>query len=364
VSRSGSRVLFYTETTSRGGAEISLRNLVAALDPAVEVVVMGVDADVCSWIASARPDTEVRIVRAPTNKFAVRRFFAVRREIARERAQIFHANLRTVADARYSVLAALTVSNLKVVVTEHAPLRPGTRLGRWLKRQTSKRLAAHVAVGERAARIVEQGAGLPTGSVVTVHNGVPDHGAAAPRGDSRPVVVGTLARLDRDKRIDVLIDAVGPLADVALVVAGEGPERGALLSHAAQRGIGERMQLLPWSETARLLDDVDVFVLPSQLEGFPLSILEAMMAGRPVVATDVGSVPEAVVDGTTGLLVRAGDVEGLRGALARLAASPEERRRMGAAGRRRALEHFTADGMARRFEQLYDDILEGAARCA
>lgn len=364
MSRSGSRVLFYTETTSRGGAEISLRNLVAGLDPALEVVVMGVDADVCSWIAAARPGTEVRIVRAPTNKFAVGRFFGIRREIARERAQIFHANLRTVADARYAVLAALTVSNLKVVVTEHAPLRPGTRLGRWLKRRTSRRLAAHVAVGERAARIVEQGAGLSTGSVVTVHNGVPDHGAAAPRQDSDPVVFGTFARLDRDKRLDVLIEAVAPLANVALVVAGEGPERDALLSLATRRGVGDRTQLLPWSETARLLDDVDVFVLPSQLEGFPLSILEAMMAGRPVVATDVGSVAEAVVHRTTGLLVQAGDVDGLRSALAQLAASTDDRNRMGAAGRERALELFTAERMARRYEQLYDDILEGASQCA
>ncbi len=364
MSRSGSRVLFYTETTSRGGAEISLRNLVAALDPAIEVVVMGVDADVCSWIASTRPETKVRIVRAPTHKFAVGRFFAIRREIARERAQIFHANLRTVADARYAVLAALTVPDVKVVVTEHAPLRPGTRLGRWLKRRTSRRLAAHVAVGERAARIVEQGAGLPTGSVVTVHNGVPDHGPAAPRGDSDPVVMGTFARLDRDKRLDVLIEAVVPLANVAVVVAGEGPEHDALLSQAARRGVGERMHLLPWSETARLLDDIDVFVLPSQLEGFPLSILEAMMAGRAVVATDVGSVAEAVVHGSTGLLVQAGDGDGLRDALAQLAASPEERNRMGAAGRQRALELFTAERMAQGFERLYDDILQSAGQCA
>ena len=113
-----------------------------------------------------------------------------------------------------------------------------------------------------------------------------------------------------------------------------------------------------------LLDEIDVFVLPSRLEGFPLSILEAMMAGRAVIATDVGSVAEAVLDGATGLVVRAGDADGLRDALGRLATNDEERHRLGAAGRRRALELFTADRMAQRFEQLYDRMLDGAERCA
>lgn len=326
---------------------------------------MGVDAPVCTWIASARPQTAVTIVRAPTNKFALRRFFALRREIARARPHVFHANLRTVADARYAVLAALTVPNVKVAVVEHAPLRPGTRLGRWLKRQTSRRLAAHIAVGERAARIVEEETGLRAGSLETVHNGVPDLGPASPRANAKPVVLGTFARLDRAKGLDVLLEAVATLRDVALLIAGDGPAREALLLEVARRGLAERTRVLPWSESTRtLLDEIDVFVLPSRLEGFPLSILEAMMAGRPVVATDVGSVSEAVVHGTTGLLVPAGDADRLRRALDGLAASPDERTRMGHAGRRRALDLFTADRMARSFEQLYQRIRKDMPRCA
>jgi glycosyltransferase involved in cell wall biosynthesis len=363
VSRSGRRVLFYTEATSRGGAEISLRNLTAALDPALDVTLMGVDAAMCAWIASARPGMEVALIRPPTHKFSVVRLLALRREIARLRPNIFHANLRTVADARYAVLAALTVPDVEVVVVEHAPLRPSTRLGRWLKRRTSRRLGAQVAVGERTARLIEDGTGLPRGSVVTVHNGVPDRGAAAPRPESDSVVAGTFARLDRDKGIDVLLRAAGPLENVTVVVAGDGPARDPLLAEAGALGMSERARFLPWSETPRaLLDEIDVFVLPSRLEGFPLSILEAMMAGRPVIATDVGSVREAVVDETTGLVVPAGDADRLRDSLARLARNAEERMRMGDAGRRRALELFTADRMARGYERLYNDVLGG--RCA
>jgi glycosyltransferase involved in cell wall biosynthesis len=365
VDRSGRRVLFYTETTGRGGAEISLRNLIAALDPALDVAIMGADESVCAWIASARPGTDVILVEPPGHKFAFARFFALRREIARARPDVFHANLRTAADARYAVLAAMTIPGLDVVVVEHSPLRPGTRLGRWLKRRTSSRLAAHVAVGDRAARLVEEGAGLPAGSVVTIHNGVPDEGLASPRPEGGQIVAGTFARLDRRKGLDVLLAAVEPLQNVALLIAGDGPDRDEILSDADRRGLAARMRLLPWSETTRsLLDDIDVFVLPSRLEGLPLSILEAMMGGRPVVATDVGSVREAVVDGTTGLVVPPGDPEALRKALERLADDPGERRRMGEAGRERALELFTADRMARRFERVYGDLLAREDACA
>lgn len=344
---------------------MSLRNLIAALDADVRIAIMGVDASVCAWIASARLDAEIALVRAPTHKLALARLFALRRQIARAKPDVFHANLRTVADARYAVCAALTVPGVAVVVVEHSPLRPGTRLGRWLKRQTSRRLAAHVAVGDRAARLIEAGAGLPTGSVVVVHNGVPDEGPAASRNGSNSIVAGTFARLDADKGIDVLLRAAVSLDDVGLLIAGDGPARESLLAEAATNGLSERARFLPWSETTRaLLDEIDVFVLPSRLEAFPLSILEAMMAGRPVLATDVGSIREAVVDGTTGLVVPAGDDDSLRRSLERLSAEPEERRRMGEAGRARALELFTADRMARSFERLYGGVLGEENRSA
>lgn len=365
MSLSGRRVLFYTEATSRGGAEISLRNLVTALAPDVRVAIMGVDASICGWIASARPEAEVAVVRAPTHKLALARLLALRRQIARAKPDVFHANLRSVADARYAVCAALSIPDVKVVVVEHSPLRPATRLGRWLKRQTSRRLAAHVAVGDRAARLIEAGAGLRAGSVAVVHNGVPDHGPAAPRDGDSSIVAGTFARLDADKGIDVLLRAAAALDEVGLLIAGQGPARESLVSEAARQGLSERARFLTWSETTRaLLDEIDVYVLPSRLEAFPLSILEAMMSGRPVLATDVGSIREAVVDGTTGLVVPAGDADSLRRSLERLAADPDERRRMGEAGRARALELFTADRMARNFERLYAGVLGEEDRSA
>lgn len=352
-----SSVVLYTETTSRGGAEVSLRNLAATLDPALEVTVMGVDAEICAWLASVRPGASVVLVDPVPGKFAARPFRRLRRRIAEIRPDVFHANLRTMADARYALAAAVTLPSVRALAVEQLPIPPGSPTTRWFTRATCKRLDAHVAVGAEVAREVERKIGLPAGSVRTIYNGVPDLGPAPSRPVAGPVTLGTLARLDRVKGLDVLLEAVADLPEVTLTVAGEGPERRALVEQARRLALGDRFRLLPWSDDARaVFDDLDVFVLPSRAEGFPLSIAEAMLAGRPVVATRVGSVAEAVVDGVTGYVVPPDDAPALRKALARLAASAPERERMGAAGRERALDRFTADTMARAFERLYREL--------
>ena len=135
------------------------------------------------------------------------------------------------------------------------------------------------------------------------------------------------------------------------------PERERIAAQAARLGIDERVEIARWTDHARdRRRDIDIFVLPSRNEGFPLSIVEAMLAAHPVVATDVGSVREAVDEGRTGFVVPADDVSALRGALDQLVRDRELRRRMGDAGRRRALQGFTSAVMVREFEQLYKEI--------
>jgi glycosyltransferase involved in cell wall biosynthesis len=142
------------------------------------------------------------------------------------------------------------------------------------------------------------------------------------------------------------------------VLVGDGGERAALERLAAELALDGRLAFTGWSEEARAqLASFDVFVLPSRYEGFPLAVVEAMMAGLPVVASDVGSVREAVRDGATGLLVPPNDPGALAAAVGRLLADPGRAREMGRAGRRLALERYTAAAMARSFECLYDEIL-------
>ena len=121
------------------------------------------------------------------------------------------------------------------------------------------------------------------------------------------------------------------------MIVGDGPERGALETRIAQLGLGDRVHLLGFrTDIPELLAGCDLFVLPSLFEGLPLSILEAMAAGKAVVATAIGGNDEAVVDGVTGLLVPPADPEALADALRTLLREPERRRRLGEAGRRRA----------------------------
>lgn len=351
------RIVLYTEATSRGGAEVSLRNLAAHLNPGLDVVFMGVDAKICEWIGASRPGATIDLVEPVDNKYAIGAFLALRGRLASLRPAIFQANLRQSADARHALSAATTVRGIHTIAVEQLPLAPSATTSRWLKTILARRLDAHVAVGHEVARAVERDAGLPHESVRTIYNGVPDLGPAAPRAPGEGVVVGSLARLDRIKGIDVLLHAAAGLNGTRIVVSGEGPEADQLRAQASELGLGQRFRIEPWSDARRdLFDEIDIFVLPSRAEGFPLSIVEAMLAGRPVVATDVGSVKEAVVDGRTGLVVPPDDADALRSALARLSADADERRRMGAAGRVRALAHFTAEQMAREFERLYAEL--------
>jgi glycosyltransferase involved in cell wall biosynthesis len=355
-ARSAERVVVYTEAIGRGGAEVSLRNLLSELDASFDVVVLGVDASICSWIAEARPGTPAVVVAPVRSKWSIGALLALRRRIAQLQPAIFHANLRTIGDAQYALLAAVSLRDVRVVAVEQLPYPLGSRPSRRLKQWTSARLAAHIAVGVRAARLIEEQAGLPAGSVQTIYNGVPDLGVAPWPPPGRRTVVGTLARLDPIKGLDVLLHAAAPLDNVEVSLIGDGPARAELTALATELGLSDRVHFAPWADDPRArLAELDVFVLPSRNEGFPLSIVEAMLAGRPVIASDVGSVSEAV-DERTGILVPPDDVLRLRAAISELVADPIRRRRLGEAGRQRALERFTSAAMARAFEALYCEL--------
>jgi len=105
-ARSAERVVVYTDATGRGGAEVSLRNLLAELDASFEVVVLGVDESICAWIAEVRSGASAVVVAPVRSKWSIGAFLALRQQIARLRPTIFHANLRTVGDAQYALLAA------------------------------------------------------------------------------------------------------------------------------------------------------------------------------------------------------------------------------------------------------------------
>ncbi len=355
------RLLACTGAAGWGGAEIVLGHLLAALGPHVRPTVLGVDPEITARIAAQRPGTPVRLVPPVRGKRDLASMHAHRRAIAAARSDIVQVNLPVPFAEQYTVLAALTVPGVRVVAVEHLPMATGSPLARVLKRATARRLAAHLAVGSGAAREVERLCGLPPGSVRPVPNGVPDVVSSRAGGERPPgpdFVVGAVGRLHRHKGLDVLIRAVAQLPDVRLVLVGDGPERGALERLADALDMRARLTVTGWTDEPRTyLPSFDVVALPSRLEGLPLALLEAMLAGRAVVATDVGSVSDAVVDGKTGLIVPVDAPEAMAAALRRLRNDAGLRIRLGAAARDLVSRRFTPRAMAAAYEKVYEEIL-------
>ncbi|MBD2111215.1 MULTISPECIES: glycosyltransferase family 4 protein [Cyanophyceae] len=356
-SQPAPRVVVYTDSLGMGGAEFSLGHLVAAVSRDIAITVLGVSATVVDAIASQRPGAE-KIVLPPTGFTSIAAHLAT---LHRLRPDIVHLNLCTPWAGATGLAAALTLPQARVVRVDQLPLRTTDAIALWRTRSLSLRVDAHVAVGEASARRMEDFYALGRNTVISVPNGVPDvevEPAPSPVLKEPMLVVGSVGRLDAMKAHDILLRAIAQVDDTHVVVWGDGAERQALEHLAQDLGIGDRVSLPGWVNNPRAhLPNVDIFVLPSRSEGFPLAIVEAMLAARPVIATRVGSVAEAVIEQETGLLIEKNDVMGLVNALRRLKNDAALREQMGQRGRAVAVAQFTAQAMAQRYEQIWRQLL-------
>jgi glycosyltransferase involved in cell wall biosynthesis len=351
------RLVVYTDSVEIGGAEISLGHLLSELDPSVEVAVVGVDEGVVEQIGSRRQGSSTLAVRPVKGKWDLRALIEHLRAVRSQRPDLVHVNLQSPWAGQYGILAGL-VCRVPVVAVEQIVFGDQPAVQRWLRRALCSRLAAHVAVGEQAAREVEEMIGLRRGSVGTIYNGVPDLPVnPAPRAADGPTV-GAAGRLVPQKGFDLLLRAVASLPAATCVLVGGGPEQGNLEDLASSLGMRDRLVVTGWTDRVRdQLASFDLVALPSRFEGFPLVAVEAMLARRALVVSRVQSLPEAVEDGSTGMVVPSEDVAALTEALRELLEDPGRRERMGERGRTRALENFTSTAMARSYESLYHRLL-------
>lgn len=351
------RVAAYTDAVLLGGAEEALATLFEWLGSHIDVTLLAVDAKVAEAIAARRPGCRVELVPPVRNKWHLQPIVAHVQALRRLRPHIFHANLRTPFACQYGIAAALATPGVQVVAVEHAPIASENTLQRGLRRLMVRRFAAHVSVGDESARTVERLLGLASSSVRTIYNGVPDLDVPPAERPGPGPVIGSIGRLSPEKGIDVLLRALPDLPGVTALIVGEGPEREALEKLALELGVAGRAIFTGRVPESRpYFPALDVYVLPSRFEGLPLSVVEAMLARRPVVATDVGSVSEAIADGETGLLVPPDDPSALARAVRSLLDDPARAAALGRAARARAIASFTAQAMARRYEELYDEV--------
>lgn len=224
-------------------------------------------------------------------------------------------------------------------------------------------------VFERVSRVVVLseswgqwvGAEFPAARVSVIVNPVhlPLLAASGQRKDGALLFLG---RLGRRKGVYDLLHAVANVVPrnpgLRVLLGGDG-ELEEVQAQAQSLGIGQHVELLGWvrgEDKLRLLGEAGVYVLPSYHEGLPMSVLEAMAHGMPVVSTPVGGIPEAVRDGVEGFLVAPGDVVALSDRLERLLADPGLRGSMGAAARRRAESEFGVAGIVERWVELYREL--------
>ncbi|HEU0278027.1 MAG TPA: TIGR03088 family PEP-CTERM/XrtA system glycosyltransferase [Rhodanobacteraceae bacterium] len=277
----------------------------------------------------------------------------------------------------------------RVVHAEHgwdvADPRGESRKYRALRRWLAPCIARYVAVSADLERWLREVVGIAPARLAFIPNGIDTarYVAATPTSGGRPLLgtfappgtllIGTVGRLDAVKDQARLIDALHLLcardADAGhrlrLVVVGEGRERAHLERHIQDLGLQDRVRLLGnRDDVPALLAEFDVFALCSIAEGIPLTVLEAMAAGLPVVATRVGGVPEVVIEGETGTLVPASDAAALARALDGYVRDPGLRRRHGAAGQARVRARFSLTAMVAAYTGLYDQLLAGRQRPA
>ena len=288
------------------------------------------------------------ITYVPTHRLGALRDFA--QLMIQHRRPVVHVHVRQSFWREAPFMAAALASGAPLVVQLHGSgFHPG--LGWFLER------AAAVCVPCEATRLWVRSVARMADVVLTP----PPAALDVPHVAAKPNMVLFLGRLEENKGIYDLLDAVAgvraAVPDVRLVCAGEG-DRAGVARYAERLGIAEAVKFTgrvgPSGKRA-LLEHAAVFALPSYEEGLPVSLVEAMSAGVPVVATPVGGIPEVVVDGASGYLVGAGDKRSLERMLRRLLTERALAARLGAAARESARLRFGAEAL-KSLEDLYEAL--------
>lgn len=367
------RVLLLITLAETGGAQRYVASLLPALAQEFDVVVA---AHGDGFLGEASRSAGVRYVplrhvRRPLDPLHdLLSLVELYRLFRRERPVVVHAN-----SSKAGILGRLAAVAARVPVRlftvhgwafkAHAGIAAKAYL--WADRLMSPLTTMTICVAESERRAGLRARTCRAGRTVVIHNGVDlAQLRRLPGAAGMPVTLLSVGRLRPPKDFTTLVRAVAALdpGSARLRIAGDGPDRTALATEVARLDLGGVVELLGQrGDVDELLAGADVFVLSSDSEGLPMSVLEAMAAGLPVVASAVGGVPELVRDGETGALVPPRDSAALAGAIRRLVVDPALRDRLGEAGRRRVEREFSLDRCRREHLEIYRDALRRKRTC-
>ena len=366
------KVVMLIESLDGGGAERFTVGLAQELDarPDTDVVVCG----------SRDPGTGSGVVEHATGVRALllgrRRtlsplaWMPLVRYLRRERVDVLHSHM--FGSNVWAVLIGRLARVPVVIATEHSWTYEGQRVrrlldGHWIGRLSS----AFVAVSPEDARRMVEIEHVPARRVRTIPTGLlrdPAELQSTPGAlreelglpEGTPLV-GAIAMLRPMKAVDVLVAAFAHLRarvpDAHLVIAGDGPLRPEVEAQITALGVGDAVHLLGVREDVpNILRSLDVAVLPSDSEGSPIALIEAMVAGRAIVASRVGGMPWILDEGSCGVLVPPRSPELLAGEIADLLDDPDRRGELGERARERALGDFTIASVASHWSALYREL--------
>ncbi|MCC7087167.1 MAG: glycosyltransferase [Pirellulales bacterium] len=360
-----------------GGAEILAANLARKLRDRFDFVFACLDERGTLGEQLQREGFEVEVIgrRAGVHWTCMRRLSAYFRQ---RQVQLIHAHQYT--PFFYSAASGLFGRRPALLFTEHGRWYPDCRSRKrvFFNRVMLRPRDRVVGVGEHVRRALIENEGLDASRVAVIYNGVSSRPAAhdaeentlraqvrAELGIAKSeFVVIQVARLDPLKdhltAIEALAEIVETRRNIHLVLVGAGPEQPSILSAVGKRSLTSFVHLLGLrADVDRLLKAADCFLLTSISEGIPLTVIEAMMAGLPVVATSVGGVPEVVQHNLTGLLVAPRSPREVAAALLQLADDPNRCTALGATGRNRARDHFSDNRMNASYAKMYENMLGG-----
>lgn len=361
------RVMFLVTSMPVGGAEVLLSELVTRMDPSNFL------PEICC-LKQRGPLGEQLAVDIPVHhdllsgKYDLRVFPRLVK-LLRERRTDAVITVGAGDKMFWGRLAALRVGIPVILSALHSTGWPDG-VGR-LNRALTPITDGFIGVADSHGAFMLDKEHFPATKVFVIPNGV-DTARFAPVQDAASVreeigigaadpVVTIVAALRPEKNHELFLEMatriLPQMPRAKFLIIGDGPRREPLEECAAMLGITESVRFLGTrTDVPRLLTTSDVFALTSHNEANPVSILEAMSVGKPVVATNVGSIKEAVADGVTGYLVKPGDAEALSGRVAELFDDPLRAVEMGAAARDLVIENWSVEAMVRRYERLIAGI--------
>ena len=365
--------MYYTDSNNYGGMERAILQHIEGLDRSAwrPVLVHHPEAGISAFLQeAARLDVRlVDVPRLPLGLRGAQQVPAFKAMLHAEHPSVFHAHLSWPLACKWGLVAALFEQVPAVVATLHLWVETRyTPASRWQQSIIASRLGKYITVSRNIAEKLEQVFNVSSSKLQFIHSWVANHflenvsklkpPAELEQFRDQPIVL-TVARLDQQKGLPTLLEAAVQVPEAIFVIVGEGPERTALEAQRQELGLENRVIFTGFrQDIPAWLGHCSLFVLPSLYEGVPISLLEAMAAGKPVIASAIPGNDEAVTHAETGWLFPPGDADALAKAVRLLLADQNLAKQLATAGQAHVQKEFSINAMNQQIMKVYTDVLE------